>query len=82
MTYEIWWQDAMVKDTLERAVEPNLNLRLYLEEAYVHPVFKSDEFEKTVIVDDEEENPLIQTRRTCRSSKPESENEAASAGSC
>ncbi|CAI8614163.1 unnamed protein product [Vicia faba] len=71
-------EDAMVKDTLERAVEPNLNLRLYLEDAYVHPVFKSDELEKSVIVDDEEENPLIQTRRTCRSSKPESENESAS----
>ncbi|CAK8543440.1 unnamed protein product [Lathyrus sativus] len=75
-------EDAMVKDTLERAVEPNLNLRLYLEDAYVHPVFKSDEYEKPDIVDDEEENPLIQTRRTARSSKPESENEAASAGSC
>ncbi|XP_004493651.1 CSC1-like protein At4g02900 [Cicer arietinum] len=75
-------EDAMVKDTLERAVEPNLNLRLYLQDAFVHPVFKADEFEKPVIIDDEEENPLIQTKRTCRSSKPESENEAASAGSC
>ena len=75
-------EDAMVKDTLERAVEPNLNLRLYLRDAYVHPVFKDDEFHKPVTVDDEEENPLIQTRRTCRSSKPESDNEAGSASSC
>lgn len=68
----------MVKDTLERAVEPNLNLRLYLQDAYVHPVFKGDEFQKPVIVDDEEENPLIQTKRSRRSSKPESDNEAGS----
>lgn len=68
----------MVKDTLERAVEPNLNLRLYLQDAYVHPAFKGDEFQKPVIIDDEEENPLIQTKRPRRSSKPESDNEAGS----
>ena len=73
----------MVKDTLERAVEPNLNLRLYLQEAYVHPVFKSSEFEKPAIIDDEEENPLIQTKRTSRrSSKPGSDNEAGSNAGC
>ncbi|GAU31529.1 hypothetical protein TSUD_333050 [Trifolium subterraneum] len=75
--------DAMVKDTLERAVEPTLNLRLYLQDAYVHPVFKGGEFGKTAVIDDEEENPLIQTKRACRGSKPESDNEAASTtGSC
>ncbi|XP_027351064.1 CSC1-like protein At4g02900 [Abrus precatorius] len=69
-------EDAMVKDTLERAVEPNLNLRLYLREAYIHPVFKGGEFEKPAIIDDEEDNPLIQTKRTSRlSSKPESDSE-------
>jgi len=67
----------MVKDTLERAVEPNLNLRLYLQKAYVHPVFKDDDFEKPVVVDDEEDNPLIQTTRPTRSSKNGSET-----GSC
>ncbi|KAK4491926.1 hypothetical protein RD792_002708 [Penstemon davidsonii] len=36
-------QEAMMKDTLERAREPNLNLRGYLQYAYVHPVFKNDE---------------------------------------
>ncbi|TKY62475.1 CSC protein [Spatholobus suberectus] len=73
-------EDAMVKDTLERAVEPNLNLRLYLQNAYVHPVFKGDDFEKPAIIDDEEDNPLIQTTRTSRrGSKPESDSEP---GSC
>ncbi|XP_014495664.1 CSC1-like protein At4g02900 [Vigna radiata var. radiata] len=68
-------QEAMVKDTLERAVEPNLNLRVYLQNAYVHPVFKDNDFEKPAAVDDEEENPLIKTtRHTRRGSKSESEN--------
>ncbi|WVZ07975.1 hypothetical protein V8G54_021321 [Vigna mungo] len=69
------WQEAMVKDTLERAVEPNLNLRVYLQNAYVHPVFKDNDFEKPAAVDEEEENPLIKTtRHTRRGSKSESEN--------
>ncbi|MED6181150.1 hypothetical protein PIB30_016906 [Stylosanthes scabra] len=70
-------EDAMVKDTLERAIEPTLNLRIYLQDAYIHPVFKKSELEKPVPVDDEEENPLIQTTRASRmNSLPESDNEA------
>ncbi|KAL9666285.1 hypothetical protein QQ045_000613 [Rhodiola kirilowii] len=38
-------QEAMMKDTLERAREPHLNLKGYLHEAYSHPVFKGDEYE-------------------------------------
>ncbi|RYR76158.1 hypothetical protein Ahy_A01g000758 isoform A [Arachis hypogaea] len=34
-------QEAMMKDTLERATEPNLNLKAYLQNAYVHRVFKA-----------------------------------------
>ncbi|KAH6777279.1 ERD to dehydration family protein [Perilla frutescens var. hirtella] len=41
-------QEAMMKDTLERAREPNLNLKGYLQNTYIHPVFKEDE-------DDEDE---------------------------
>nr|KYP58269.1 putative membrane protein C2G11.09 [Cajanus cajan] len=41
-------QEAMMKDTLERATEPNLNLKAYLQNAYVHPVFKAS-------IDDEDE---------------------------
>ncbi|KAF2284905.1 hypothetical protein GH714_032291 [Hevea brasiliensis] len=33
-------QEAMMKDTLERAREPNLNLKSFLQNAYIHPVFK------------------------------------------
>ncbi|CAL9128994.1 unnamed protein product [Musa textilis] len=36
-------QEAMMKDTLERAREPNLDLKAYLSNAYVHPVFKDGE---------------------------------------
>ncbi|KAH1258265.1 CSC1-like protein [Glycine max] len=72
-------EEAMVKDTLERAVEPNLNLRIYLQDAYVHPGFKGDDFQKPAIIDDEENNPLIQTTRASRrGSKPESDSETGS----
>lgn len=53
----------MVKDTLEKATEPNFNLKAYLEEAYVHPVFKAAELERPMAVNDEENNPLVATKR-------------------
>lgn len=68
-------QDAVIKDTLERATEPNLDLKAYLQDAYVHPVFKSIEAERSAY-GDEEENPLVSTKRTSRraggGSKPDS----------
>ncbi|XXG80762.1 hypothetical protein AAC387_Pa09g1551 [Persea americana] len=63
-------QDAMVKDTLERATEPNLNIRLYLRDAYVHPCFKDDVPEQQVAIDEEESNPLVPTKRQSRRSTP------------
>ena len=33
----------MAKDTLERATEPNLNLKYYLKDSYLHPVFKEED---------------------------------------
>ncbi|KAF5731511.1 CSC1-like protein [Tripterygium wilfordii] len=57
-------QDAMVKDTLERATEPNLNLRLYLQDAYIHPVFKGGELDRPRVIDEEENSPLVPTKRT------------------
>ncbi|KAJ7972830.1 calcium permeable stress-gated cation channel 1 [Quillaja saponaria] len=59
-------QDAMVKDTLERATEPNLNLKVYLQDAYIHPVFKGGEIERPTVVNEEENNPLVPTKRTSR----------------
>ncbi|XVF21817.1 hypothetical protein REPUB_Repub12eG0122500 [Reevesia pubescens] len=57
-------QDAMVKDTLERLTEPNLNLKAYLKDAYIHPVFKGSVLERPQLVFDEENNPLVPTKRT------------------
>ncbi|KAF9604699.1 hypothetical protein IFM89_009135 [Coptis chinensis] len=63
-------QDAMVKDTLERATEPHFNLRSYLRDAYIHPVFKDEEFETPPAIDEEENNLLVPTKRTSRRSTP------------
>ncbi|KAK1277408.1 hypothetical protein QJS04_geneDACA003415 [Acorus gramineus] len=63
-------QDAMVKDTLEQATEPSLNLKGYLQDAYVHPVFKGGGFERPPAIDEEEINPLVPTKRTSRRSTP------------
>ncbi|RAL43518.1 hypothetical protein DM860_012659 [Cuscuta australis] len=73
-------QDAMVRDTLERATEPNLNLKMYLKDAYVHPVFKGggEEAERGVAggvtaADEEENSPLVSTKRSShKGSKRES----------
>ena len=70
----------MVKDTLEKATEPNLDLKAYLKDAYVHPVFKDSSLEQiTFIDDDEESNSLVPTKRTSRrSSKFPSEDNSES----
>ncbi|XP_020581813.1 CSC1-like protein At4g02900 [Phalaenopsis equestris] len=62
-------QDAMVKDTLERAIEPNFNLKAYLQDAYIHPVFRKDEFGQPLAMDDEE-NVLVPTKRNSRMNTP------------
>lgn len=66
----------MIKDTLEKATEPNLDLKAYLQDAYTHPVFKSFEVDRTGYHDEEENSPLVITKRSSRiggggSSKPD-----------
>lgn len=61
-----------MKDTLERAREPNLNLKGYLQSAYIHPVFKNDEDEEE---DSDpngklDESLLVPTKRQSRRSTP------------
>ncbi|XP_010255871.1 PREDICTED: CSC1-like protein At4g02900 [Nelumbo nucifera] len=63
-------QDAMVKDTLERATEPNLNLKNYLQDAYIHPVFKDNQIEVPTAIYEDENNPLVPTRRTSNRNTP------------
>ncbi|GLU15542.1 hypothetical protein SLE2022_320210 [Rubroshorea leprosula] len=65
-------QEAMMKDTLDHARKPELNLKAYLQNAYIHPIFKADEDE-----DDEEfisklenESVLVPTKRQSRRNTP------------
>lgn len=43
----------MAKDILERSTEPDLNLKAYLADAYLHPIFRTFE---------EEESEMVQVR--------------------
>lgn len=66
----------MIKDTLEKATEPNLDLKAYLQDAYTHPVFKSVDIDRIGIHDEEENSPLVITKRSSKrggggSSKPD-----------
>lgn len=63
----------MMKDTLERAREPNLNLKGFLQNAYVHPVFKHDEDDMEIETDSEDwqqEPSLVPTKRQSRRNTP------------
>ncbi|KAH9615815.1 hypothetical protein KSS87_022204 [Heliosperma pusillum] len=62
-------QDAMMKDTLERATDPTLNIRSYLSDAYLHPIFKGGEAYVQPPSDEEEGLPLVATKRSQKSSK-------------
>ncbi|TYJ12890.1 hypothetical protein E1A91_A10G011900v1 [Gossypium mustelinum] len=63
-------QEAMMKDTLERAREPNLNLKPYLQNAYIHPVFKEEDEEDEFDFKSENESVLVPTKRQSRRSTP------------
>ncbi|KAF8109872.1 hypothetical protein N665_0090s0054 [Sinapis alba] len=56
-------QEAMIKDSLERAREPNLNLKRFLKNAYIHPVFKDKKYEddllEELIEDSDDENCVV-----------------------
>ena len=61
----------MMKDTLECAKEPNLNLKGFLENAYIHPVFVEDDSESHAATEEEDKEPkLIPTKRQSRRNTP------------
>ena len=62
----------MMKDTLERAREPNLNLKGYLHAAYAHPVIKESEEDDEVESNEafETESVLVATKRQSRRNTP------------
>ncbi|KAI9178208.1 hypothetical protein LWI28_023882 [Acer negundo] len=43
-------EEAMAKDIMERTTDPDLNLKAYLADAYLHPIFRSFEEEELVEV--------------------------------
>lgn len=65
-----------MKDTLEHAREPNLNLKGYLQNAYIHPVFKACNEDEDEDGDGEfnknwgEESILVPTKRQSRRNTP------------
>lgn len=64
-------QEAMRKDTLEHAREPHLNLKAYLQNAYIHPIFKGeDEDEDDEKIEKLEETELVPTKRQSRRNTP------------
>lgn len=58
-----------MKDTLECTTEPNLNLKSYLHDAYIHPVFKGD-CEQLGATDEEENQLLVKTKRSSTKTTP------------
>ena len=68
------FQEAMMKDTLERARDPNFNLKAYLQSAYVHPVFKGgdDDIDEDDLLSGkmETESVLVPTKRQSRRNTP------------
>ncbi|XP_010921296.1 calcium permeable stress-gated cation channel 1 [Elaeis guineensis] len=65
-------QEAMMKDTVEQAREPNLDLKAYLLNAYIHPVFKDGEDDDNFSIGEEQEydNTLVPTKRQSRRNTP------------
>ncbi|TMW93235.1 hypothetical protein EJD97_011998 [Solanum chilense] len=65
-------QEARMRDTLEQAREPNLNLKGYLQNAYVHPVFKDDDEDEDeeFMMKLETDSVLVPTKRQSRMNTP------------
>ncbi|KAK4284334.1 hypothetical protein QN277_001182 [Acacia crassicarpa] len=67
-------QEATMKDTLEKATEPNMNLEGYLKHAYEHPVFKAsmegDEEEEITVEKWETDCVPVPTKRQSRRNTP------------
>ncbi|VFQ96266.1 unnamed protein product [Cuscuta campestris] len=67
-------QEAKMKDTLEHAREPHFNLKVYLKNAYVHPVFKGKDdtygYDEISEKGDLEEGVVVPTKRQSRRTTP------------
>lgn len=55
----------MAKDTLERSTEPDLDVKAFLSDAYLHPIFKSvEEEELTEIKVEKQKSPIQEATRS------------------
>lgn len=61
-----------MKDTLERAREPNINMKSFLQNAYIHPVFRGgDDSDSDEAAEEFEQEPaLVPTKRQSRRNTP------------
>lgn len=62
----------MAKDTRERAMEPNLNVKSYLQGTYLHPALQLEEDEESGLGGERwsEDPPLVPTKRVSRGNTP------------
>ncbi|KAG7015782.1 CSC1-like protein, partial [Cucurbita argyrosperma subsp. argyrosperma] len=52
-------EEAMAKDTMERSTEPDLDVKAFLSDAYLHPIFRSvEEEELTEIKVEKQKSPI------------------------
>ncbi|KAI5067274.1 hypothetical protein GOP47_0017802 [Adiantum capillus-veneris] len=66
-------EEAMAKDTRERAMEPNLNVKSYLNDTYLPPALQLEEDDEESRLSGEkwsEGPPLVPTKRVSRASTP------------
>ena len=57
-------QEARAKDNIERTLEPNLDVRSFLETAYLHPAIKSALAEDTATLDKGGIHNLVERRNS------------------
>ncbi|XP_020248885.1 CSC1-like protein At1g32090 [Asparagus officinalis] len=65
-------EEAKEKDDMERTSEPNLNLKSYLANAYLHPIFHSFEDVETVEVRVDKNQTCVASPSSSESSSPPS----------
>ncbi|KAF9689594.1 hypothetical protein SADUNF_Sadunf01G0108600 [Salix dunnii] len=63
-------EEAMAKDINDRTTESDVNLKAYLADAYLHPIFRSFEEEELVEVKVEKSKPQPASDRTSELSSP------------
>ncbi|XP_054796863.1 CSC1-like protein At3g21620 isoform X2 [Prosopis cineraria] len=73
-------QEAVMKDTLEKAREPNVNLKEFLQNAYIHPVFNDSDRDE-MMEEWVQEPVLVQTKRRSRRNTPLASKQSCSSSS-